>query len=233
MLVAAAERFLDELEPMEFSRWCRNVIKIILSCVTVLKGNINRGGLNSQFCHFFTIGSQQHPQEHRLNDTNSKIITMTTSDAMEMGLLKNQAPLSGVDEANSGNVQTSSIDNIDGFEDRFEATGSVHNQDRVIGNDSPYTGTEAGRIAATSQQTDSPSGPSHTRRRTLLKLLSFWVGTIVFTALVVLLVMVYWGTGVITPTQKNTYNLASVVLILILGLSFFVGSPFGPVCPCR
>lgn len=228
MLVAAAEGFLDELEPMEFSRWCRSVVKIIVSCVTVLKGNINRGGLNSQICHSFTISS--HPQEYLLNDTNGKIITMTTYDPMEMGLLKNQAPFSGVDEAKSGNVQTRSTDNL---EDRFEATGSVHNQDRVIGNDGPYPGTEAGGIAATSLQTDSSSGPSHTRRRTLLKLLSFWVGTIVFTALVVILVMVYRGTGVITPTQKNTYNLASVVLILILGLSFFVGSPLGPACRCR
>lgn len=148
---------------------------------------------------------------------------------MEMGLLKNQAPLGGVDDAKSGNVQTRLTDNDGGFEDRFEATRYVHNQDRVIGNDGPYPGTETSGIAATSLQIDSPSGPSHSRRRTLLKLLSLWVGTIVFTALVVMLVIVYRRTGVITPAQKNTYNLASVVLILILGLSFFVGSPVSPV----
>ncbi len=157
---------------------------------------------------------------------------MTTYDSMEMGLLKNQATLSGVDAAKSGNGQTRLTDNVGDFDDRSEATGSVHNQDGVIGNDVPYPGIEAGGIATTSPQTDILSGPLHTWRRTLLKLLSFWVGTIFFTALVVMLVMVYWGTGVITPTQKNTYNFASVVLILILGLSFFVRSPFGPVCCC-
>jgi len=232
VLVASAEGVLDEPEPMDFSRWCRPVIEMILQCVTVLKGNINRGGLKSQNFPVFTNSSQQHPQEHHLDDTNSKTITMATYDSMKMGLLKNQAPLSGVDAAKSGNSQTRLTDDVGEFDDRSEATGSVHNQDGVIGNDVPYPGTEAGGIPATSLQTDIPSGPPHTRRRTLLKLLSFWVGTIVFTALVVMLVMVYWGTGVITPTQKNTYNLASVVLILILGLSFFVRSPFGPVCRC-
>ncbi len=157
---------------------------------------------------------------------------MATYDSMEMGLLKNQAPLSGVDAPRSGNSQTRLTDDVGEFDDRSEATGSVHNQDGVIGNDVPYRGTEAGGIATTSLQTDIPSGPPYTRRRTLIKLLSFWVGTIVFTALVVMLVMVYWSTGVITPNQKNTYNLASVVLILILGLSFFVRLPLGPVCCC-
>jgi len=48
VLVASAEGVLDEPEPMDFSRWCRPVIEMILQCVTVLKGNINRGGLKSQ-----------------------------------------------------------------------------------------------------------------------------------------------------------------------------------------
>lgn len=53
VLVAAAEGSLDELDPMGFSRWYRSVMKITLSCVTVLKGNINREGLNSHIFHVF------------------------------------------------------------------------------------------------------------------------------------------------------------------------------------
>jgi len=157
---------------------------------------------------------------------------MTKYDPIEMGLLKNQAPLSGVDAAEIGNSQTRRTDNVGDFDHRSEATGSDHDQDGVVGNDGQYSRIEAGGVAANFLQTDNPPGPPHTRRRTLLKLLSLWVGTIIFTALVVILVTVYRGTGVMTPNQKSTYNLALVVLVLILGLSFFVRSPFRPVCRC-
>lgn len=156
--------------------------------------------------------------------------TMTTYDPMEMGLLKNQAPSSGVDAALYGNSQTTLTNSVGDCDDRHEATGSSRKQDWVIPNDSPYLGTEAAKLAAPSL--DVLAGPPHTRRRTSLKLLSFWVGTIVLTGLVVMLATVYRGAGVMTPTQKSTYNLASVVLILILGLSFFVRSLFGPMCDC-
>ena len=59
-------------------------------------------------------------------------------------------------------------------------------------------------------------------RKTFLKLLFLWIGTILLTALVVGVVFGYKAKEILTPAQKSTYNLLVTVLILILGLSFFV-----------
>ena len=58
--------------------------------------------------------------------------------------------------------------------------------------------------------------------RLLLKLISFWVGTLCFTSLVVAVVTIYRAKGVLTPAQKDFFNLILTVLILLLGLTFFV-----------
>ena len=92
-----------------------------------------------------------------------------------------------------------------------------------------------------SRQTVSPSGvpndyddavpdtqSEHVRSTSFLKLLSLWIGTILFTALVVAIALVYQAKGVLTSTEKTTCNVLITVLILILGLSFFVGSPPSP-----
>ena len=42
------------------------------------------------------------------------------------------------------------------------------------------------------------------------------------TGLVLTLVKVYQSKGVLSPGQKNFYNITSTVLIVALGLSFFV-----------
>ena len=60
------------------------------------------------------------------------------------------------------------------------------------------------------------------RRKLLLKLLLFWIGTILWTAAMIGLVFGYKAKGVLTPAQKSTYNLLQTVVILILGLTFFV-----------
>ena len=92
-----------------------------------------------------------------------------------------------------------------------------------------------------SRQAVSPSGvpndyddavpdtqSEHVRSTSFLKLLSLWIGTILFTALVVAIALVYQAKGVLTSTEKTTCNVLITVLILILGLSFFVGSPPSP-----
>ena len=67
------------------------------------------------------------------------------------------------------------------------------------------------------------SGSKH-----FLKLLLMWVGTIIMTSLVLAIVTIYRAKGVITPAQKNTFNFSITVLILVLGLSFFVSLPLVP-----
>ena len=68
----------------------------------------------------------------------------------------------------------------------------------------------------------------HTHFSLFLKLLSLWIGTIVFTALILAIALAYQAKGVLTSTEKTTCNVFITVLILILGLSFFVGSPPSP-----
>ena len=65
----------------------------------------------------------------------------------------------------------------------------------------------------------------HSESKTFLKLLLLWIGTIFWTALVAAMVKIYQAKGVITPAQKAVYNFLTLVLILILGLSFFVRAP--------
>ena len=64
--------------------------------------------------------------------------------------------------------------------------------------------------------------PEHADSRNFIKLLLLWIGTLIWTALVVAIAKIYLVKGVITSAQKDTYNVLITVLILILGLSFFV-----------
>lgn len=66
--------------------------------------------------------------------------------------------------------------------------------------------------------------------RNLSKLLIQWIATITLTSLVVGIVTVHSAKGVLTPSEKDTYNILSTILILGLGLSFFVNmrSAWGP-----
>jgi hypothetical protein len=49
-----------------------------------------------------------------------------------------------------------------------------------------------------------------------------WVLTVIFICLVVATVKIYQDKGVITRTQKNTFNMITVALSLGLGINFFV-----------
>lgn len=60
------------------------------------------------------------------------------------------------------------------------------------------------------------------RRKLFLKLLLFWIGTILWTAALIGLVSGYKAKGVLTSAQKSTFNFLLTVVILILGLTFFV-----------
>ena len=55
-------------------------------------------------------------------------------------------------------------------------------------------------------------------------LLVSWVWTILFEVALVIVVKVYENKGVLTDTQKDTFNTISTGLILFLGLSFYVRS---------
>lgn len=64
--------------------------------------------------------------------------------------------------------------------------------------------------------------PGHADSWNFFKLLLLWICTIIWTALVVAIAKIYVAKGVITSAQKDTYSVLTTVLILILGLSFFV-----------
>ncbi|KAL9630936.1 MAG: hypothetical protein Q9164_006165 [Protoblastenia rupestris] len=82
--------------------------------------------------------------------------------------------------------------------------------------------SEAPLVPRTTNQSGLRIVPEQVSHRTIfLRLLFPWIGTILFTASVVGLVFGFRAKGVITPTQKSTYNLLVTVLILILGLNFF------------
>jgi hypothetical protein len=49
-----------------------------------------------------------------------------------------------------------------------------------------------------------------------------WVLTVIFICLVVATVKIYQDKGVITRTQKHTFNVITVALSLALGINFFV-----------
>lgn len=68
-----------------------------------------------------------------------------------------------------------------------------------------------------------------TNLRKVLNLLGRWVLTIVFSISIFVVAKTYLAKGIITKTQKATYNLIQTALILALGLSFFV-SKMIPLC---
>ena len=54
------------------------------------------------------------------------------------------------------------------------------------------------------------------------RLLFPWIWMVLFVVAVIIVVKVYEQKGVITPSQKNTYNLVTTALIVFLSLSFYV-----------
>lgn len=77
------------------------------------------------------------------------------------------------------------------------------------------------------EETSSLIRPWFLAHRTFLKQLFLWTVTIVFAVLVLAIVLIYKAKGVLTPAQKSTFNILLIILILFLGLSFFVGSSRG------
>lgn len=67
--------------------------------------------------------------------------------------------------------------------------------------------------------------------RKVLKLLGRWILTIVFTILILVVARTYLDKGIITKTQKATYNLIQTALTLALGLNFFVSND--TICAIR
>lgn len=53
-------------------------------------------------------------------------------------------------------------------------------------------------------------------------LLFSWLWTIIFLVVLIIFVKAFEQKNVMTPTQKNTFNLLSTALIVILSLSFYV-----------
>ena len=49
-----------------------------------------------------------------------------------------------------------------------------------------------------------------------------WIWTVIFLVAVIIFVKVFEQEDVMTPTQKNTFNLLSTALIVVLSLSFYV-----------
>jgi len=128
-------------------------------------------------------------------------VTMTTNNNMEMTLLPKRSS-SGADVSISRTSQDGRTSN-DGFDTRVEGKGNVSD------------------FAAPEIQ------PGHTQPEAFFKLFSLWIGTVILTALVVTIVMVYRAKGILTPAEKDIYNTVSTVLILVLGLSFFVSLSLG------
>lgn len=57
-----------------------------------------------------------------------------------------------------------------------------------------------------------------------------WVLTVIFICLVVATVKIYQDKGVITRTQKDTFNVITVALSLALGINFFVSQSAHAQC---
>lgn len=71
----------------------------------------------------------------------------------------------------------------------------------------------------------SPSSPLITRPaepQQFIKLFFPMGWTISFTIALVIVIKVYEGKGILTPSQKNAFNFITTGLILFLGLSFYV-----------
>ena len=87
----------------------------------------------------------------------------------------------------------------------------------------PSTGSGSARLG-----TRQPVQPEHADSKTFFKQLILWIATIIWTTLIVTITKIYQAKDVITSAQKDTYNVLITVLILILGLSFFVSLPPNP-----
>lgn len=61
-------------------------------------------------------------------------------------------------------------------------------------------------------------------KKNFWKLFFRWLWTLIFSLLVFAVAKVYQDKGNITKTQKGTYNLVQTILILVLGLNFFVSN---------
>lgn len=94
------------------------------------------------------------------------------------------------------------------------------------GGDDFDTRSEASDMPLTRPTSSIPASRIHpeqvSRRKLFLKLLLFWIGTILWTAALIGLVSGYTAKGVLTSAQKSTFNFLLTVVILILGLTFFV-----------
>lgn len=75
------------------------------------------------------------------------------------------------------------------------------------------------------KQENSPS------RRKVLKLLGRWGLTLCFSFLIFAVAKAYLAKNIITKKQKATYNLIQTILVLALGLNFFVSSE--TICAMR
>lgn len=76
----------------------------------------------------------------------------------------------------------------------------------------------------------SISSPQGTKRRRTLRLLLPWAFTTLFAGAVYALVKVYHTKGVLTPSQKNAYNVLSTGLFIILGASLLVRYSWRGLC---
>ena len=56
----------------------------------------------------------------------------------------------------------------------------------------------------------------------LFKLLFPWIWTVIFLLSIIVTVKVFEQKNIITPMQKNTFNIISTALIVLLSLSFYV-----------
>lgn len=138
----------------------------------------------------------------------------TTYDSMEMGLLDNNAS-SNPNRASNGQARlTATVIN-------HEQNSGARRSNQTHDQNGQYSRLTDGVAAGSTQGFELPTN-SQSRRWIPLKLFLPWIWTLVLATLVVVLGTVYQRIGVITPSQKMTYNLASMVLVLILGLSFFV-----------
>jgi hypothetical protein len=68
----------------------------------------------------------------------------------------------------------------------------------------------------------NPKSISSPKRRKTLRLLLPWAFTTLFAGAVYALVKVYHTKGVLTPSQKNAYNVLSTGLFIFLGASLLV-----------
>lgn len=151
---------------------------------------------------------------HHPKDTNRSLRMTTMDDSIEMGLLDNNAPTSPNHASNGQERLTGTVHHVQNFGTRRSLRNHDHN--------GLYSRLVDGRVAAGSAQVLEPPTNSQSRRWILLNLTLLWIWTLVLASLVVVLGTIYLRIGVLTPDQKTTYNLASMILVLLLGLSFFV-----------